>query len=107
MDDDGHVCSLMYARSSRLSKLQLNQPLKNVSLSSLNGDVLHEIVSYLRGRDALNLSLTTRRVHDFAFFPLTEELLRRRQEDPVVHVHRHLEQIQLSQNELLHVYLEH
>ncbi|TFK91379.1 hypothetical protein K466DRAFT_482886, partial [Polyporus arcularius HHB13444] len=50
-------------------------PLKNVSLSSLNGDVLHEIVSYLCGCDALNLSLTTRRVHDFAIHRVASRLV--------------------------------
>lgn len=89
MDDDGHVCSLMYARSRRLSKLQLNQPLKNVSLSSLNGDVLHEIVSYLRGRDALNLSLTTRRVHDFAIHRVASRLVCRTAAD-LRRVHQYL-----------------
>ncbi|KAI0714417.1 hypothetical protein C8T65DRAFT_828741 [Cerioporus squamosus] len=66
---------LISSRSRRLSKLQLNQPCKHVSLSSLNGDVLHEIVSYLRGRDALNLSLTTRRVHDFAIHRVASRLV--------------------------------
>ncbi|RPD75077.1 hypothetical protein L226DRAFT_534655 [Lentinus tigrinus ALCF2SS1-7] len=66
---------LIYARPRRLSRLQLNQPLKYPSLSSLNGDVLHEIVSYLRGRDALSLSLTTRRVHDFAIHRVASRLV--------------------------------
>ncbi|KAI0636189.1 hypothetical protein C8Q77DRAFT_1102036 [Trametes polyzona] len=38
----------------------------SLDLASLNGDVLSEIASYVRGHDALNLALTARRFHDFA-----------------------------------------
>ncbi|KAI0366322.1 hypothetical protein BV20DRAFT_1002658 [Pilatotrama ljubarskyi] len=56
---------------------QLDAP----SLAMLNGDVLSEVASYVRGRDALNLALTARRVHDFAIHRVAVSLVCRTRAD--------------------------
>ncbi|KAI0833726.1 hypothetical protein BC628DRAFT_1345072 [Trametes gibbosa] len=59
------------------------------ALSTLNGDVLGELASHLRGRDALNLALTARKLHDFAIHRVAAALVCRTRTD-LVRLHRHL-----------------
>ncbi|KAI0709878.1 hypothetical protein C8Q76DRAFT_798660 [Earliella scabrosa] len=77
-----------YARSRRASNVQDNGH-ATIALTALNGDVLHEIVSYLRGRDALHLSLTARRVHDFAVHRVASHLVCRSAAD-LRTIHEHI-----------------
>ncbi|KAI0350044.1 hypothetical protein OH77DRAFT_1593839 [Trametes cingulata] len=65
------------------------EPLGALALSTLNGDVLSEVASYIRGRDALNLALTARRVHDFSVHRVAVALVCRTRAD-LVALHYHL-----------------
>ncbi|KAI0663710.1 hypothetical protein C8Q70DRAFT_906167 [Cubamyces menziesii] len=70
------------------------------TLSSLNGDVLAELASYLSGRDALNLALTARRIYDFAIHRTAVTFTCRNRTD-LVRIHHYL----LSGNPKRAVYL--
>ncbi|KAI9001538.1 hypothetical protein BD414DRAFT_533275 [Trametes punicea] len=62
---------------------------QSVTLLRLNGDVLNEIASYVRGRDALNLALTARRIYDFAIHRVAVVLVCRTRTD-LINLHSHL-----------------
>ncbi|KAI0788041.1 hypothetical protein C8Q74DRAFT_1255482 [Fomes fomentarius] len=86
---------LLPLSGNRLARARLGNELQNdisrdnIPLAILNGDVLHEIVSYIRGRDALNFSLTAHRVHDFAVHRVASRLVCRTSAD-LRRVHEHL-----------------
>ncbi|KAI0749848.1 hypothetical protein C8Q80DRAFT_1269653 [Daedaleopsis nitida] len=72
------------------SKARSGDKSRNVLvLAALNGDVVHEIVSYLCGPDALNLSLCARRLHDFAIHRVASRLSCRTPDD-LRRYHEHL-----------------
>ncbi|KAL1949809.1 hypothetical protein VTO73DRAFT_8690 [Trametes versicolor] len=64
-------------------------PSTALALLALNGDVLAELASHVRGRDALNLALTARRLHDFAVHRVPAVLVCRSRTD-LVRLHHHL-----------------
>ncbi|KAI9066111.1 hypothetical protein FKP32DRAFT_1589990 [Trametes sanguinea] len=60
-----------------------------LALSNLNGDVLSEIASYVRGRDALSFALAARRLCDFAIHRVAVTLVCRTRSD-LLRLHQHL-----------------
>ncbi|KAI0774985.1 hypothetical protein BD413DRAFT_611361 [Trametes elegans] len=61
----------------------------SLAMSNLNGDILSHVASHLRGRDALNLALTSRRLYDFAIHRVAVALVCRTLAD--LHtLHHHL-----------------
>ncbi|KAI0671958.1 hypothetical protein C8Q78DRAFT_807672 [Trametes maxima] len=78
----------MCEHESRAPSAPANLPMA-LALSTLNGDVLCQVASHVRGRDALSLALTSHRIFDFAIHRVNVALVCRTRTD-LIRLHSHL-----------------